>query len=398
MLVKSCLPQSRSEAKVDMISAIGQTSSLLRSEIALNSRHGDAAEVTAVTTKQLTMEKIERRLFREGVFRRDDDRCVICGIGSRDGHDLDAHHILERRLWEDGGYHIDNGATLCEEHHILAEQTVLSCEELRAAAGITNVVLPAHLYADQEIRYTKWGDIINPDRTRTPGELFHDDSVQKVLREGGMLPLYLETIKYPRTLHLPWSNPSKDDVALSDVSIFEGQEVVVILKLDGENSNLYRRHIHARSIKPLAGAERSHILALHFTIAHEIPEGWRLCVENLASVHSIEYDSSIPYAMLFSIWNERNECLSWDLTVEWAQLLGVPMVPVLYRGVWNEKLIRSLYQPQYKGNEMEGYVVRLAASFPYSKFRRSVAKYVREGFIAGRHYKKGTIRQIGHGG
>jgi len=224
----------------------------------------------------------------------------------------------------------------------------------------------------------------------------HDESVQKALREGGMLPLYLETIKYPRTLHLPWSYSGKDDVALSDVRIFEGQEVVVTLKLDGENTNLYRRHIHARSLKPLAGLERSHILALHSSIAHEIPEGWRLCMENLASVHSIEYDETIPLAVLFSIWNDHNECLSWDDTVEWGQLLNVPAAPILYRGMWNEKLIRGLYQPYYQGNEMEGYVVRLATSFPYSKFRCSVAKFVREGFIAGKHYKKGAIRQIGN--
>ena len=31
---------------------------------------------------------------------------------------VDAHHLLERRLWPDGGYHLDNGVSLCAEHHL----------------------------------------------------------------------------------------------------------------------------------------------------------------------------------------------------------------------------------------------------------------------------------------
>jgi hypothetical protein len=36
--------------------------------------------------------------------------------------------------------------------------------------------------------------------------------------------------------------------------------------------------------------------------------------------------------LVFSIWNEQN-ALSWDETVEWAELLGLFTVPVLWRGI-----------------------------------------------------------------
>src|ERR1039457_5964964 len=94
-----------------------------------------------------------RDSFRNGVFQRDKNLCVICGKAGQD-----AHHIMERRLFPDGGYYFDNGATVCGECHIKAEQTLITTEELREAIGIKTVILPPHLYPDQ--RYDKWGNPI----------------------------------------------------------------------------------------------------------------------------------------------------------------------------------------------------------------------------------------------
>jgi hypothetical protein len=81
---------------------------------------------------------------------------------------------------------------------------------------------------------------------------------------------------------------------------------------------------------------------------------------------------------VFSVWNEKNECLSWEETVEWASLLGLEMAPVLYKGIWNEKVIRQLQKPtDLWGNDTEGYVVRAAESFTFREFRKQMAKYVR---------------------
>ena len=171
---------------------------------------------------------LSRDNFRESTFTRDNYLCVICKAPA-----VDAHHIIERRLFSDGGYYLDNGASVCQKHHIEAEQTTLSCDEIRSAAGIQKIVIPEHFYSDYE--YDKWGNIVQPNGTRLKGELFYDESVQKILEKGNVLDLFVKYVKYPRTMHLPNSTLGKDGRMLKDDSEFIGKRVVVSVKLDGEN-------------------------------------------------------------------------------------------------------------------------------------------------------------------
>lgn len=81
--------------------------------------------------------------------------------------------------------------------------------------------------------------------------------------------------------------------------------------------------------------------------------------------------------MMFSMWID-NRCLSWDETVEYASIIGLETVPVIYDGIYNkDKIIASF--SSYKENN-EGYVIRVADEFNYIDFRRSVAKFVRDEF------------------
>lgn len=326
------------------------------------------------------MDLLSRDDFRESVKQRDKHKCIICGCQETSTNKLAAHHILERRLWSDSGYYISNGATLCSQHHIEAEQTKISCEELREAAGITEIALPDHMYNDNDFTYDKWGNIILPNATRLKGELFFDESVQKILKEGDVLHLFSDYVKYPRTMHCPWSNPSKDDRIISDISHFNGIEVVVTEKLDGENSSIYSDHIHARSLSAVSGVDHSYVKTLQSRLSGDIPVGWRFCGENLYAQHSVIYDNLESYFYLFSIWNEINECLSWDETTEWAELLGVKTVPVLYRGIYNEELIKNLWNESMR-DIREGYVIRTSNSFPFRDFRKWVMKFVRTNHV-----------------
>lgn len=181
--------------------------------------------------------------------------------------------------------------------------------------------------------------------------------------------------KYPRTPHLPWSpGASSEDIHAGDLAAFIGQEVVVTEKLDGENSTLYRDGLHARSTNSRHHPSRDWLKAMHGRLAHEIPEGWRVCGENLFARHSLAYEDLESYFYIFSIWNENNRCLSWAETLEWSALLGFPTPRVLYRGLWDEETVRGLWVDT---EVMEGYVARLAAGFSYSDFASSVAKWVR---------------------
>ena len=186
-------------------------------------------------------------------------------------------------------------------------------------------------------------------------------------------------VKYPRTLHLPWSpGATSDDKVLRGVSHFEGREVVVTEKMDGENCTIGRSYTHARSTSSAHHESRSWVKGLQARIGAEIPEGWRLCGENLYALHSVGYDNLPSYFLLFSIWNEKNECLSWDETVEWASLLGLTTVPVLYQGTWDQAAVKAAWEGRSAhGGEGEGYVVRYAEGFRYENFAQSVAKFVR---------------------
>lgn len=329
------------------------------------------------------MNPLTRDQFREGVFERDEHVCVMCSDPA-----VDAHHILERRLWPDGGYYLDNGASLCSIHHLEAEMTSLSCDAIREAAKV-KLVIPPHLYKDQP--YDKWGNLILPNGTRLKGDLFHDESVQKILGEGGVLSLFTNRVKYPRTYHLPWSNQGKDDRAIKNCTQFAGKKVVVTLKMDGENTTMYDDYVHARSLSFEPHISRNWVKAIHGKISHDIPRGWRVCGENLAAEHSIYYANLQSYFMVFSVWNDKNTCLSWDDTVEWANLLGLPLVPTLYSGVYWEEEIKEAFR--HFSEDHEGYVIRLADDFPYSAFRSSVAKYVRKNHVQTHgHWMRKTVK------
>jgi RNA ligase len=181
--------------------------------------------------------------------------------------------------------------------------------------------------------------------------------------------------KYPRTPHLPWSpGASDDDEHLAGCAHFEGRLVVVTEKMDGENTSLYRDGMHARSLDSRHHLSRDRVKAWHGTICHEIPDGWRLCGENVYAQHSIRYDDLEGFFYLFSVWNAENRCLSWPETREWAQRLRCPVPRELYQGVWDAAKIRAL---TVNPESAEGYVVRLAGGFRYEDFARSAGKWVR---------------------
>jgi len=317
---------------------------------------------------------LSRDEFREGVFLRDNKTCVIC----KNVPAVDAHHILERKLFADEGYYLNNGSSLCSECHLKAEMTTISVEEIREACGVLekDKILPEHLYDDQV--YDKWGNPILPNGKRLKGELFDDHSVQKILNQGDVLRLFSRYVKYPRTYHLPWSpGITKDDRVVKNVSVFEGREVVVTAKMDGENTTMYNDYIHARSLSDKKHWSKSWIKNFHAGISGDIPENMRLVVENLYAKHSIKYDDLESYCYGISAWTDLT-CLDWDNTTEWFTLLGIPTVPILYRGSWDEQKIRSIVLDY---NKQEGYVVRVTDSFHYKDFSRSIAKFVRKNHV-----------------
>jgi len=204
----------------------------------------------------------------------------------------------------------------------------------------------------------------------------------------------MDRIKYPRTYHVPWSpGATSDDKVLTGdqvAQMFAGREVVVTEKMDGENCSIYSDgYTHARSVASHSDPTRDWVKALAARLSTDIPHGWRTCGENLYAKHSLLYRSLRSYFYLFGIYDGENVCLSWQDTVLWAGLLGLEVVPILYRGIWGEKHIRNLWTGASAcGDEGEGYVIRLAGNFHLDHFTMSVVKWVRPNHVrtaAGRH-------------
>lgn len=187
-------------------------------------------------------------------------------------------------------------------------------------------------------------------------------------------------VKYPRTFHFPWSRGmTSDDKVIKSLTFMEGKRVVATAKMDGENTSLYRDHYHARSLDSQHHPSRDWVKAFWSTFRHEIPEGFRICGENLYAQHSLRYDDLKSYFYMFSMW-EGKRCLSWDETVMWADLLGIEMVPVLYDGIFDEVKIREIAEG-LDPEKVEGLVVRVADEFNYDDFSKAVAKYVRANHV-----------------
>lgn len=188
-------------------------------------------------------------------------------------------------------------------------------------------------------------------------------------------------VKYGRTYHFPFSETiTPDDKTLEDLTPFEGELVVYTEKMDGENTSVYTNYLHARSLDSNNHPSRNWVKGYWAERQFNIPEGWRVCGENLYAQHSVEYDNLQSYFYCFNIWNDKNECLSYEDTLEWCNLLDIIHVPVLYVGVFNYDLLTSMYKALDK-EKQEGIVVRLAKSFHYDDFGKSVGKIVRPNHV-----------------
>lgn len=197
--------------------------------------------------------------------------------------------------------------------------------------------------------------------------------------------------KYPRTYHCPFSPGfTSDDKVLTSMEHFYGKWVLISEKRDGENTTIARDYYHARSLDSKDHESQHYVKKLWSEIRHDIPEGMRICGENLYAKHSIFYNDLESYFEVFSIWID-DRCLSWGETLEWCELLGLTPVPVFYIGEYTDDLIKDLIITLNFDN-VEGFVVRLFHNFNYEDFSTSVAKYVRKGHVVtDQHWKSKQI-------
>jgi hypothetical protein len=200
-------------------------------------------------------------------------------------------------------------------------------------------------------------------------------------------------VKYPRTFHLP-SSPghTSDDKVLKSLNHFNGKEIVITEKMDGENTTLYSDYTHARSLDSVNHWSRNWLKNFHASIGYKIPNGVRICGENLQATHSIFYNDLESYFLAFSVW-DGPQCLSWDDTIYTLSELGIHHVPVIYRGMFSETVIEELIK-RIDTEKQEGFVIRLSSEFEYDDFGKSVAKWVRPSHVQSAvHWTRSSFKE-----
>ena len=96
--------------------------------------------------------------FKRLCMERDNQKCRLCGFDK----DLSVHHIIERKLWSDGGYYISNGITVCPRCHIQVEGCFVMPSVLWEKIGVKlhDVENLSYLYPDGcfelDTAYDKW--------------------------------------------------------------------------------------------------------------------------------------------------------------------------------------------------------------------------------------------------
>lgn len=201
--------------------------------------------------------------------------------------------------------------------------------------------------------------------------------------------------KYPRTPHLPWSRGrSADDKQIPSLDGFEGREVVITEKLDGENTTLYPdTYVHARSIDGRHHESRNWIKADWANKAYRLSPNLRIVGENMFAQHSIAYEDLSSYFYGYGVY-DGNICLSWNETVDLIHDFDYPTPHEYFRGIWNQTVAHqwSEYLHEIKAKEVEGYVVRIVDSFNINDFGNFVAKSVRAEHVqTENHWMHGRI-------
>jgi len=200
-------------------------------------------------------------------------------------------------------------------------------------------------------------------------------------------------MKYPKTLHLPFSQcVNKDDRVADDISNIIGKEIVITEKLDGSNVFLGDDIIHGRSDKSKLGEwnhnfywdKRINVLQINLGVRKLLGAGNGFFFENLNAVHSIEYPQLNDYIHLINITTDDGWFTKWFFVEEQADIYGFPTVPKLFEGVcWTEQQLKGtigklMSEDSVYGGKKEGVVVRTTDAFPKEDFDKNVFKFVRE--------------------
>ena len=309
------------------------------------------------------MKALTRDEFGKQVFARDHKTCVIPGCGRPAA---DPHHIMERRLFTDGdpipwGYHINNGASLCEAHHKHAEENFFPPQALRRWLKIEEVILPAVCLPGK--LYDKWGnEIASVSETH---------------------------VKYPKTPYLPFSPGYAHGDRYISLSDLINKPLAITIKRDGSCVVLGRDLCAARNGTEARHASFNLLKQRHAGFRMQIPEHTLLYGEWLYAKHSIHYTGKTAlrdFLEIFAVYDQKDQLfLSQDEVARICKSINLLMVEAISYATYDTEwaLVNGLNAAGTKAvaQGQEGIVVKSVYPFHYTQFALNTAKFVREGHV-----------------
>ena len=212
--------------------------------------------------------------------------------------------------------------------------------------------------------------------------------------------------KYPRTYHLPFSKGTTNDDRISNsVENLINTPIVITEKLDGENTSMVNEGVYARSHATFTTSPWSReVRQIHdLKVRNQLEDDLYLFGENMEGIHSIEYNNLEDYFYLFGV-RDNDYWLEWNKVEEYAYLLDLKLVPVLFKGTFNNidelqtKVLELVSLPSELGGEREGVVIRTQSGFYDNKFSTYLQKWVRKNHIKTdehwtRNWKKAKVNR-----
>lgn len=325
--------------------------------------------------------KQNRDEIREIVFKRDQNKCIIPWCNHTPN---DAHHLIDRKHWsneENGGYILDNLVSLCNTHHILAENGTISPISLREWAKIKTVLLPKSF--DSTKQYDKWGNELKENKK----------------------------LKYPHTPYLSFS-PNVDEKDIRESGYISTRSLLnkplyFSIKMDGSNVVLTKDYVAARNGYDAVHASFDMLKQNYAEIKNYIPDDLMLFCEWLYAKHSIHYTGTLKlhnYLQCFGIYN-RKTCM-WLSVPDKNRLVNELMectsnkpliagTPYLQWYNYSDFLLKSKIFTSEKdlvseiirignnaiSNGHEGIVIRNLYAFHSDNWKDNIAKYVRKDHV-----------------
>lgn len=111
-----------------------------------------------------------REEFKKAVFGITNGKCCVPGC---ECDAVDAHHIMNRHLWSDGGYNLSNGAALCSKHHLDAEKGIITPRQCIEFMGISknDLKMPDKLGENGLMSFEEYIEFLYNDEINAFGEL-----------------------------------------------------------------------------------------------------------------------------------------------------------------------------------------------------------------------------------